>query len=335
LTLENEADDEDSEFVDESFSLGVPVSVEEESEGFLWDDYEDLDDLEEEAQRDFLDASVLEGGITRSERAKQIAVELLVRYDWDVEYLPLLQQVFVENGWSAARVAIEEQMEKGLKPDELSMAREIRLLWTENEQYWISFQRIKTNAPSNQTDATYKHMSWREALRLIRCFPQLPDIEEIYQLIDDAYDLWYGNDRLRRNFNVFFKFLRYQTGAIRSTLPGDCPFSFCASEESTECSIDSIGSGSFPQCGKLSRLGIEFNQWPKPPEYKIKVNKELLEDPLPKAQNGKVAKESSNSKTAKNTRKKGKVVEKKGAQHAQQSSFGFGSSIWVGVERNK
>ena len=77
----------------------------------------------------------------------QIAVEVLSETDWQPTYLSLLQQIFFENGWSAARNAIEKAIADGLTPDELSVAREIRLLWAESDRYWITFHGLPLGPP--------------------------------------------------------------------------------------------------------------------------------------------------------------------------------------------
>lgn len=283
-----DADDDVDVFIapDRSGALG---SMAEEPEELSWDDLADLDEFEEDAQRGFDDSLIEDDLITREQRARQIAAAVLARADWDIEHLPLLQQVFVENGWSAARVAVEREIGNGVLPEELALARKIKRFWESHEQFWTTFHKIWTNSPYAQADGAYKNMSWAEALRIIRSFPSLPDIEEIYAFIEEEYESWYYNDSLRRTFKAFFKFLKYRTGSMRGTLPGDVPFSF---DVMTDSEFGFLDSRITPESQTLSELGINMDKVSRPAEGRMKVNQEyLVLEPLippPKNMNAKV-----------------------------------------------
>ena len=107
-----------------------------------------------------------------------------------------------------------------------SLCDSIRNYWFNNERYWITFARIKKNGLYMEADAAYRHMSWAEALRIVRCFPALPEVEEVIGLIEETYEWWYSDQKLCRSFKTFFKFLKYRTGSMRGALPGHCAFSF-------------------------------------------------------------------------------------------------------------
>jgi len=193
-----------------------------ESEDFGW---EDLDDFDEEASRETDDEDLTLTGIPREVRARQAAVDVLERVGWDREYLPLLESIFVESGWGAARIAIENQIERGAVPEQIVLARKVRSIWFSNEYLWTAF-RMRSNAPFMQAEAVYKNFSWADALRLIRCFPSIPDEFEIEAFIEELFEEWYFNNRLRRHFHAFLKYLRYRIGASRRTLPGNLGFLF-------------------------------------------------------------------------------------------------------------
>lgn len=204
----------DEEFEDKEFGLND------------LDEFDELDDNENmvhQASKETVDTT---GKIDRWQRARQIAVEVLQKYEWEKENLNLLQQVFFENGWGVARVSIERELSKGLTPEELELAIFVRYFWTENEQYWISFQGIKTNIPNQMTRAVYRHMSWPESLRIIRSFNYSPSEEQIQNLIEQAYDDWYCNAKLRLTFKAFIRYLKYRTGSVRGSLPGNENFSY-------------------------------------------------------------------------------------------------------------
>lgn len=216
---EDENFDDDLDEIDPEIDLidNAPQDEDFLSEDFGW---EDLDDFEEDASRENEDEDLAETALTRAQRARQAAVEVLNRVGWDREYLPLLEITFMESGWGAARIAIEDQIERGAVPEEIMLARQIRSIWFNNEHLWTSF-RMKSSAPFMQAEAVYKNFSWADALRLVRCFPSIPDGTEIEAFIDHIYDEWYSNDRLRRHFKAFLKYLRYRVVATKRTLPGD------------------------------------------------------------------------------------------------------------------
>src|SRR5690554_5625657 len=221
--------DDDLDDADPELDLAESGLLDDEfaSEDFGW---EDLDDFEENASRDNEDDELVQMGITRAERARQVAIEVLSRVGWDREHLPILEAVFVESGWGAARVAIEHQIERGAGPEEIVLARHIRTIWFSNEHLWTSF-KMKSNAPFMQAEAVYKNFSWADALRLIRCYPSIPDEAEIQAFIDDVYDEWYSHNRLRKHFKAFLNYFRYRIIATKRTLPGDIPFMFSSSVE--------------------------------------------------------------------------------------------------------
>lgn len=221
---EAESFDDDLDEIDPEIDRFDSVPLDEDflAEDFGW---EDLDDFEEDASRENEDEELTNTGLTRAQRARQAAVEVLNRVDWSREYLPLLETTFIESGWGAARIAIEDQIEKGAVPEEIMLAREIRSIWFNNEHLWTSF-RMKSNATFMQAEAVYKNFSWADALRLIRCFPSIPDGAEVEAFIDHIYDEWYSNDRLRKHFKAFLKYFRYRIIASKRTLPGDISFMF-------------------------------------------------------------------------------------------------------------
>jgi tetratricopeptide (TPR) repeat protein len=120
---ETESDEDESDYLIESLA---PNLDDEETDELAWDDYDDLDEFDEQARRESPVEPQGEGAISREIRARQAAAELLLTCDWHPSTIDLLQQVFVENGWGAARVVIEREIEKGLLPDELALAWVIR-----------------------------------------------------------------------------------------------------------------------------------------------------------------------------------------------------------------
>lgn len=273
LTELTDFEDEDEEGFDEVFVSEDEPSIEDE---FDWDSIEDFDDVDVSNNYTFgQDGHVaIEGKVSRAERAKQIATEVILSYDWDIHNLSLLQQVFYENGWAAARVAIEYELGRGLMPEELELAIFVRRLWTENQQYWISFIHVRSKLSGQATRAAYKNMSWREALRIIRAFGKIPAEEEIQLLIEELYDDWYTSPYLQKQYKAFIRFLKYRTGSVRHTLPANELFSFIpAYEQETWSDLprDDIKIGQNVE--ELKKQGIDLENMLQNIEQRYRVNK--------------------------------------------------------------
>ena len=193
------------------------------------DDYEfqDYVEIDEPSDREEIIREVAgKQKLTRSERAHQMAVDIIAKYDWSRAHLPLLHEIFIEKGWAMARVSIVREMNKGLTPDELKIAFYIRQLWTESTHYWISFIHVTNNAMHQQTRDAYKNMSWPEALRIIRTFNNTPSEEEVQSLLEALYDDWYGSVKKQREFKTFIRYVKYHTGSVKGTLAGKELFTF-------------------------------------------------------------------------------------------------------------
>jgi len=217
-----------SQTIDDDLAVLDQASIDEE---FDWETIEDFGDSDNNIHDILVDGSTK---ISRSERAKQIAVAVMSTHHWDIKNIGLLQQVFYENGWGAARVAIEREIQRGLMPEELELAVFVRKLWTENPQYWISFIHVKSSLEYQTTRDAYKNMSWSEALRVVRLFNSLPCDTEIQNFIDTIYDDWYCSTRLQRQFKSFMHYLKSHTSCTTTTSEEDNPFAlFSMYEEAT------------------------------------------------------------------------------------------------------
>jgi hypothetical protein len=263
--------DDSEDLIDDELDILFPQD-QDFSEELIWDDFEDVDEFEELARRETVETIQTEGKLDRDQRSLQVAVEVIAKNDFDEGLLPLLHLIFYENGWSAARSAVEKLLNKGVQPEELALARKIKLFWSGSDRYWISFHGIYHYTSSRQAHAAYRHMSWLEALRIIKCFPSTPSVEEIYQLIEDTYEHWYNSDRLRKSFKAFFKYLKYRTGSMSRTLPADCMYSFIplSDENSGLDSIELIRRNSQERI-ELWVMGVELDTWPKAPENIIEI----------------------------------------------------------------
>lgn len=182
----------------------------------VYDHWSD-DLLDEDAEED-LDTGVLGDRISREQRAQQAAIECLEAIGWNKERLSFVTDVFIALGWNNARKALEREALTGATYEELNLAFDVKQIWAECDRYWISF----TGAwlPGETTSATYRHCSWRQALRLIRVFNGIPSSEEVWDLVESEFEFWYGNSLLRARFPAFSKYLfNYRFNESLPTLP--------------------------------------------------------------------------------------------------------------------
>lgn len=163
--------------------------------------------------------------LSREDRALQKAAELIGKANWPLSTLPLIQQIFVMSGWGQARLALEREIEKGLTPDELILAAHIKVIWSENDIYWIAFDKTGSSRLSHYV------LSWPTALLIVRSFESLPQLEEIELFLENLFTSWYENIVLRRAFKAFGRYLWFRFANLEGCLPANQPFDFCDPHE--------------------------------------------------------------------------------------------------------
>ncbi len=198
----------DLEFEDLSDLTDLDENIEVDPDSFdtfsddlygLWDDSFD-DEVE-----DFTDNGVLDNTFTQEDRSIGVAAELITAFDWERSALPFLTEVLCVKGWVNTKRALEREVAAGATLDELMLAFEVKNLWLDSPRYWIAFSKAYVSGES--TNAIYRHFSWRQALRLIRTFTDLPSFEEVYDLLEQEFDYWYDHKVLRLCFPAFIKYL--------------------------------------------------------------------------------------------------------------------------------
>ena len=175
---------------------------------------------------------------------------------WSKSELDLITTIFNENGWSAAKRTLLEEIYRGASFETIEVARELKLLWKESERYWIYFASGK----KDQTLASYKHFSWRQSIRLINIYASVPSIEELHEMLEVEFEYWYSNPILRRKYPAFIKYLLYyRFSESKSLLPSTNQLFFFNGHN--DCLLDDScmfyeGSDEYK---KLSECGIELN----------------------------------------------------------------------------
>lgn len=181
--------------------------------------------------------------LSREDRALQKASELIGKTNWPLSALPLIQQIFVMSGWGATRLALEREIVKGLTPDELILATHLKIIWSENDTYWISFDK------NGSTRLSYYVLSWPAALLIVRSFESLPQIEEIEVFLENLFSSWIENTVLRRAFKAFARYLWFRFANLEGCLPASQHFDFCDPRE--------LPAEEYSDLGLCDELGIE------------------------------------------------------------------------------
>ncbi|WP_394375212.1 hypothetical protein [Stutzerimonas frequens] len=233
LGLEDPEDPIDFDHDLQDLSIYELVTEQEDSNQNEVDDFRDLDDdyaayaFDPDEIFDGEEASTpdpedwLTGKISREDRALQKAAELIGKANWPLSTLPLVQQIFVMSGWGATRLALEREIEKGLTPEELILAAHIKVIWSENDIYWIAFDKTGSSRLSHYA------LSWPTALLIVRSFDSLPQVEEIEVFLENLFTSWYENIVLRRAFKAFGRYLWFRFANLEGCLPANQPFDFC------------------------------------------------------------------------------------------------------------
>ena len=145
--------------------------------------------------------------LPREERAWQIAYDLGSRYGWSLEGIALLQEIFIERGWSQARLAIDGLIRGGMTAEQLELAKELKETWDQRTELMIGFYRSRKDT-SDYAYQKSKVLSWVVAYEIISSFYGCNSFDEIEQFIEEAMDYWYSNGRLRHDYRSFLEYLR-------------------------------------------------------------------------------------------------------------------------------
>lgn len=237
LALDDPEDHIDFDHDLRDFSIiEAEAGLEEDTQSDL-DDFRDLDDdyaayaFDPDEVFDSEEASTpdpadwLTGKTSREDRALQKAAESIGKANWPLGTLPLIQQIFVMSGWGPTRIALEREIEKGLTPQELILAAHIKVIWSENDIYWIAFDK------NGSSRLSYYVLSWPTALLIVRSFESLPQVEEIEVFLESLFASWYENTTLRRAFKAFARYLWFRFTNLEGCLPANQPFDFCDPHE--------------------------------------------------------------------------------------------------------
>ena len=188
------------------------AGIDADAPDFDWRDFAwNADEFDEAPDREDGDEVRVDGKVSGRERAKQVAIDLGLRYGWDRSGIQLLTDLFDVRYWGATRGAVERLLVRGMTPDELEIAIRLREFWRDRTEFSIDLSRVSWWAWSGSSAASSMHgtLNWPVALRLVRVTKTLPDVVEIERLLDDLYKEWYCSERLRFAFISFNYYMLY------------------------------------------------------------------------------------------------------------------------------
>lgn len=184
-----------------------------EMEGADWEEFAlHADEFDEAPSRDELSEVQARGRLSRTERARQQAMELGLRFGWDEYGIAVLTDVFDRWWWSAAKRSMERELREGLEPNELRSAIEIRDIWANHPEFSMDFSRLMSHRRDQHTAMAYLNISWPLALQLVRTADGYADAEYFEHLLCTHFDIWYTSSRKRRIYQAFSTYLYFRFG---------------------------------------------------------------------------------------------------------------------------
>ncbi|MDZ7753028.1 MAG: hypothetical protein U5S82_15555 [Gammaproteobacteria bacterium] len=214
----DELSEEDEDLTETADSLaGGAVDVDED-----WADFALAGaDPEEAPTREEVLAEVRTGGrLSRAERARQVAIKVGLRFDWDEEDIELLTEVFTLHWWSAARVAMERELTAGMTPAELWGALQCREIWRSRPAFAtdLGYRYSWLGQMTGTAWPIYRNLDWPTALALVRAFGGDIEPAEVATFLDDLYDRWYSENAKTGMADSFYKYLQSHVGRSRGSL---------------------------------------------------------------------------------------------------------------------
>lgn len=169
-------------------------------------DYCEPEEFDGKAGRQDFPEIQTSGRVSKNMRAWQIAMKTGQTFGLTSKEILVIAGIFEENGWAAARVAIERELERGATVEELYLAAEAKRIWQEHKEYGCGCSTY------------YTVLSWPMALRLVRSFSGYPDPEIIEDFFERIFEHWRNSHNLIRIFWPFSSYLTYRLGVTKGTL---------------------------------------------------------------------------------------------------------------------
>ncbi len=220
----------------------------------------DADDFEVQPIREDLSAEVDEDGSLEPEkRALHMALDVGIQFKLELDEVSRLTDIFIESGWGATKSSIVEALASGVSVDELWMAWEVKTCWSEHPEFSMSAETL-VKFPSfadRQTSSKYRSISWPAAIRIVRAFPGVQDLEEIQFFLEESFEHWYWHPELWGAFRAFLYYVDYRIGRQAGSLEIWPGFLFDDCSEEQEWGWVNGGTGATtPEYQFLEKMGL-------------------------------------------------------------------------------
>lgn len=181
----------------------------------------DEEDVEDDSTRvEFSEEVDTDARITRAQRALQVAIEVGNGFDLETKEIFQLAEIFAASGWSATKTSVIAALSSDVTFEELWMAWQIKNIWLEHPEFSMSVETLLKYPylADGRTSGKYHVLSWPGAIRLLRAFPGLHDVEEVEVFLNDCFDHWYRRPKLWRSCRSFISYVDCRTGRPRGSL---------------------------------------------------------------------------------------------------------------------
>lgn len=126
-------------------------------------------------------------GLSTYDRARLLATDLCAwRPEWIVGFNDLVEALDLPVV-GPTHNAIRQQMDDGMTPDELPVVLGLREFWRESAGYGMAWRHYRAGWTSYNERAS---LPWPLALRLVRSFVGVPEVEEIELFLAEQFDCW-------------------------------------------------------------------------------------------------------------------------------------------------
>lgn len=164
-----------------------------------WQEYALDEDLIDTADEDPVE-EVTVSRLSILERARQVAARLAAEADWSKRQLPVLIEVLAVHKSHGKTIAALKRLllEDDVTPAELAIMHDLRLKWGGggyNRDYRF-----------NEATDGWPNLSWRQALRLLRCL-NVDNADELMLFVDDCFDDWCRDEGLLQAYPKFVYYL--------------------------------------------------------------------------------------------------------------------------------
>lgn len=173
----------DQYILDIELAIEYPESTNLDSNltGPVWPEFIlDSDEYDVNLVREEIPDEVLvDGKLPTRERARQVAIDLGLKYGWDESGVKVLAELFDTPYWGPTKLAVEKLLQFKITQEELEITIQLRELWRDRAEFSIDLGSSFLGELRWKMDASasiHSALSWQDALRMVRVSTGIPDV---------------------------------------------------------------------------------------------------------------------------------------------------------------